>query len=214
MEVVFVEIFKNYGAIVTVLLGLIYLLIKYFKPLRKYIKKYINNQTSIYRPKNMLQSKLTYWLNFKINTLHLDNKCKELIFKELLLIKFNIISDNIFRLDDDPLFDDMPRNLIHQNVITIIKDINDEFIDIANKHGIPEVVIGKYLELDKVQLNNFFNSVDIIIKTPIYKTNQDVINAVYLFYISMLELCVIQSDKILNDLNGSLTGTVFNDCVV
>ena len=170
----------------------------------KWFKPRMNSM--VYAPKDILLSKLRYYLDFKIESLEMTEYGRTKIFRDLLRYKFESYEEMITNIEEIENFDGLGRRELYNAIIGCLASITESFEIKAKSEGIPSIVIHKYKSWRKSTLDYTLKNAEFITMSPIYKTNKDIMNAVYLLNIALLELTIAEAEKGLSDLNGELTG--------
>lgn len=168
----------------------------------------------VYEPKAILMSKLRYYLDFKIESLEMVEYGRTKIFRDLLRFKFESYEKIIVKIEEIENFDDLGRRELYNEIISTMAEITDEFEQKAKSEGIPSIVIHKYKSWRKSTLDYTLKNAEFITMSPIYKTNKDIMNAVYLLNIALLELTIAEAEKGLSELNGELTGLEYKGYII
>ncbi len=211
MEGFIEQIFNIYGIYGVSAFLVIVLLVKYHKQIKSAFKGIFNNQMNaiLYSPKAILKSKLTYWRDFKIDSLEMAEYGRTKIFRDLLHHKFDAYDRKLTTIENSDGFAKLSRRELFSSFVTYMHDIVDDYEINAKADGIPSVVIAKYKQWHSKSLDFTLKSAELITQSPIYNTNEDIMSAIYLLNISLLELTIAEAEKTLSDLNGELTGVVY-----
>jgi hypothetical protein len=216
-EAILVDIHKNYGLIAVIAVLTLIALIKW-KPI---IERAYNNiiiklsgRAVLFSPRSILISKLTYWVDFKIPQLNLEDAGRSLIFKDILNTYFLNFKEQVFKLEGNPEFDDMDRQQLMQHITHCIYTVGEDTKDTLIDEGMPKIVIDKFRSWHNKTLEFALRSMELIAQSPVYKTNKDVICASYLLHVAMLEITIAEAEKTLSDLNGELTGLEYKGITI
>lgn len=171
-------------------------------------------RTIVYSPKSILISKLAYWSEFKINKINLEDPGRNLIFKDLLKIRFNVIKLHVFDIEKVPNLEALSRQTLYTLVVECMNHTLVKFKDRSKTEGIPDIVIEKFLDWHTESIELVLRSAELMVGSPVYKTNRDVISAIYLLQTAMLEISIAEAEKALSTLNGSLTGIEYKGLII
>jgi hypothetical protein len=211
MDGLIASINNAYGLIGVGVFMALMIFIKYTSTIKSIAKKLFNSKVDgfLYSPKSILKSKLTYWREFKISSLEMDEYGRNMIFRDLLHIKFDAFHNNLTKIEDADDFETIDRRELYTRIVTCMHNIVEEYETHAKAEGIPSIVINKYKKWHSSSMDYTLKSAELISQSPIYKTNYDIMNAVYLLNISLLELTIAEAERTLSKLNGELTGIVY-----
>lgn len=203
-------VFENYGVVGVATLLSVIGLVKwsgFFIAVLKKINPFKKN--SNYVPRDILLSKLTYWLDFKIDNINIKDTGRREIFKDLLKYKFVSVKDNIFKLEKNEGFDSWDSSRFYNEILRCISDNIHNYESESAMAGIPPIVITKFKVWHSGTLEFLLKSSELISASNVYKNNHERIQAIYTVYTAMLEILINEAEKTLTDLNGELTGTVY-----
>ncbi len=170
--------------------------------------------TFIYSPKAILKSKLTYWIDFKIDSIHFADRGREMIFKDLLKIQMGEIRDHIFDIENTPGFNDLNRKELYELIVECQHDMAKHCEETSLAAGIPAIVVEKFNKWHRSTSEYIIKSAEYITQSPVYRTNQDAICALYLLQTAMLEITIMEAERTLTELNGELTGVEYKGVIV
>lgn len=171
-------------------------------------------RTIIYSPKAILISKLAYWSEFKINKITLHDPGRNLIFRDLLSIRFNILKLHVFDIEKVKNLDNISRQELYTLILECINNTLVKFKERSKEEGIPIIVVDKFLDWHTESIELVLRSAELMVESPVYKTNRDVISAIYLLQTAMLEISISEAEKALSTLNGSLTGIKYKGLII
>lgn len=209
-------IFMNYGIVgVLTVMGVIAVL-KFGNPI-KGIKRVIGWFKSTtpqihYVPRDILLSKLDYWLNFKIQTIRMNDKARQMMFRDLLQIKFDEFREFV-EYTTKSIHPNMPGPEIHNLVVERFNESIDDYERKAIGMGMPEVVVVKYSEWQQRTYDYILHSVNMICMSNTYESNETRLNAIYMLITSMLEVTIAEAESTLKELNGELTGEEYKGVI-
>ena len=183
----------------------------------KFLKRTLSkreNESGRYLPRNILKSKLAYWIDYKIPSLVLEEDGRNLVFHDLLKIKFETYLDNLTNIEDGEKFKSLTKLEVYNAFVACIKSIDDEYKKRAEHEGIPEIVVQKYDIWHNTSLEFVLHSAETMTTSSIYKTNHEYINGIYSLITVLLELKIIEAERTLTKLNGELTGIKYKNIVI
>lgn len=158
---------------------------------------------------------LRYWLEKGVNLVKIERSyAKELIMKDVLTIKFNVIQDllNIFIKNLD--FKTLTLIELKTRVHNLIRDINSQKVLSWRNSGIPEIFIKKYLAVDQLSTEFMYSTVKVFLSNEV---DTDLCTRVYVI-LSILEtnLASIYANAVSTalSLNGDLNGTVYKGVII
>lgn len=203
MELIIAWLVENFGKFGVLFFIGIFLLIKYDNKFLAKIYNYFNKQI---KPIDVLKIKLAYWTNFKIDSIHFDDKGRELIFKDLLLIRFSIILETVETVENMEGFSKFNNQELYTEFVDCIFSINKVFAEKCITKGIPIIVLEKYTEWTKKTMEYLLITAQMISNSTIYNNNYEKIQAIYMLITSLLEITIAEAERSLEDLNGELSG--------
>jgi hypothetical protein len=216
-EALLAEIHTLYGINGLVLFIIVLSLIKWHDYIKIMFSKLITilfRGTPIFSPRAILLSKLTYWIDFKIERLKLSDKGRTLVFRDLLYIYFTEIKEHVFDIEKQKDFKKLGRRELFIEVVECIYAAMQSVKQRAKNEGIPDIVIDKFMQWHQTSVDFIIKSSELISQSPVYKSNLDVICAIYLLYTASLELIIVEGEKTLAELNGELTGIEYKDIII
>lgn len=170
--------------------------------------------TAIFSPRSILISKLTYWIDFKINHIRMPDKGRQMIFRDLLFIKFKTFREKVFDIEKRPDFNTLNRRELYSLIVDCLYETIQRYEERALTSGIPPIVIEKFNEWHNTTVEFALKSAELITQSPVYKTNTDVICGMYLLHAAMLEVTIAEAEKTLTDLNGEITGIEYKGTII
>ena len=220
MDIIIIKkIFEEYGLIASILFVLVITFAKNIEMTKivKFIKGVLSkrqNESGKYLPRNILNSKLAYWIDYKIPSLVLEEKGRNLVFHDLLKIKFETYLENLTNIEDGDKFTSLSKLDVYNAFVACIRSIDEEYKKRARNEGIPEIVIHKYDIWHSSSLEFVLHSAETMTTSSVYKTNHEYINGIYSLITVLLELKIIEAEHTLTKLNGELTGIKYKDIVI
>ena len=207
---------NEYGIIGVVLIIVALILLKSSSPLtwlRKiwmWLKtaRRLGNTT----PKELLLSKLDYWIKFKIPNLKMEDPGRQLIFRDILKLKFTCFQDYVSTVDSR-INESMSGNEVFHELVNTFNETVDAYEKMAIDHGVPEVVMVKYGEWQLRSYEYTIRAAELICLSNGYGDNNARLHATYSLVTAMMELTIAEAEKTLTDLNGQLTGISYRGVV-
>lgn len=178
------------------------------------IWNFILKKTVVYSPKAILISKLAYWSEFKINKIVLKDPGRNLVFKDLLRIRFNVIKLHMFDIEETDNLEKLSRQELYTLILNCMNRTLVLFKERSKEEGLPEVVVNKFLDWHTESIEMILKSAELMVESPVYKTNLDVISAIYLLQAAMLEISIAEAEKALSTLNGALSGIKYKGIII
>lgn len=209
-------VFTNYGIAGIALLIVALVLLKVSGPMT-WIKKIWNWIKTVRRlgnttPKELLLSKLDYWIKFKIPNLKMVDPGRQLIFRDILKFKFTCFQDYIANVSSR-VTEDMSGSEVFHEIVHTFNDTVDAYEKMAIEHGVPEVVMVKYGEWQLRSYEYTIRAAELICLSSGYGGNESRLNATFSLVTAMMELTIAEAEKTLTELNGQLTGTSYHGVV-
>jgi len=207
-------IFQNYGMVGVGALVAALGVIKWSSALLNIIKKInpFKNKTN-YIPRDILYSKLSYWLDFKIGNINIVDLGRRLIFKDLLYYKFESLRDTLFDIEDREGFGSWDGPTFYKEILKCVTHNTLAYEFEATRNGIPPVVVTKFKRWHSGTLDFLLKSAELISASTVYKNNHERMQAIYTVYTAMLEILINEAEKTLTELNGELTGVEYKGVV-
>lgn len=212
MEALILYAFTNYGIYGAGLFLLIISILKYHTWILTKLQ-HIVKEENYYRPKGVLISKLTYWIDFRLGNIQLTDPARKQIFSDLLIINFRTIRNNLFKIEDNKDFDSLSSTQLYTSIIDCISNIRETYEKEASNNGIPEIVIKKFYKWHSSTIQYALISSEIICSSMVYSNNRDRMQAIYSMYIAILEITIAEAERSLNELNGELSGFEYRGLV-
>jgi len=166
------------------------------------------------KPSKIIKYKMAYWKDFKIQNIQVKDRGRKKILRDLLTIKFEAIDEDLVA----PLLamdaNNMEANKISNDILAYMNDVVDKYEAKSRDENIPDAVIMKFSELHSTTLEKFHMNCSMILESNgIYKANSDKLEAIISLLIVLLELTIVDVERTLATLNGSLTGTEYRGVV-
>ena len=187
---------------------------KWTSILSKIFIKLKKDPRTVYKGKDILSSKLIYWLDFKLDNINIafNDACRTRIFTDVLKFWFQATKDNIFKLSEDGVNNLSPAELYNE-ILVVLGTIRYQFEKRCIEEKVPEIVVKKFTKwLDK-NLEFCIRHIELICYSDMYESNIKKIESVYYICISVLEITITEAEKTLKDINGELNGTEYKGCV-
>jgi len=201
-------IFTNYGmlgVIVAVFSVVIMKLPNPLNPFMKIIGWFKTSRVVHFRPSEVLLSKLDYWLNFKIMNIKLNDPGRQLLFRDILNLKFTQFREFV-HISSQSVNESMTGHELFHVVVEQFNATVDAYEQKSIERGIPEVVMVKYGEWQLKTYEFTLRATEMICLSSGYGTNEGRVQAIYSLITAMMELTIAEAEKTLTDLNGELTG--------
>lgn len=163
-------------------------------------------------PKELLLSKLDYWIKFKIPNLKMQDPGRQLIFRDILKFKFSCFQDYVTKVNER-ITDNMSGNEVFHEIVHTFNETVDAYEKMAIEHGVPEVVMVKYGEWQLRSYEYTIRAAELICLSNGYGNNTSRLHATFSLVTAMMELTIAEAEKTLTDLNGQLTGTSYRGVV-
>ncbi len=208
-------IFTNYGTVGVVMVVMVFVLINMPNPIN-WIKQFFgwfkSTRVVHYSPRDVLLSKLDYWLNFKIMNIKMNDTGRQLLFRDILQLKFKQFR-NYVENSSALITEDMTGQEMFHVVVEQFNDAVDSYEQEAINRGIPEVVMVKYGEWQLRSYEFTLRATEMICLSQGYGTNESRMQAIYSLITAMMELTIAEAEKTLTELNGELTGIEYKGIV-
>lgn len=201
-------VFLNYGAIGVILFLAFITFLKLPNPWT-HIKKMFGwmktTRVAHYSPRDVLLSKIDYWINFKIMNIKMNDPGRQMLFRDILQLKFMQFREYV-----DCASNCVTENMTGQEMFHVVVEKFNETVDAYEREaiarGIPEVVMVKYSEWQLRSYEFTLRATEMICLSSGYGTNESRMQAIYSLITAMMELTIAEAEKTLTDLNGELTG--------
>jgi len=203
MDAILLWLTANFGKFGVLLVILVAIVVKYDKYLLTKLRKYFGKGML---PKDILKAKLSYWLNFKIPNMHMQDKARKLIFRDLLTIRFKSLENSVGMLETKSGFSKLSGQELYKNFLDCMAQTNQTFKKEVEIAGIPEIVRIKYEEWTARTMEYLLISGQMVLQSNIYDSNEEKVQALYMLITSLLEITIAEAEYTLDTLNGELTG--------
>lgn len=208
-------VFTNYGAIGVIAVVCLIAFLKLPNPwegVKKVMGWFKTTRVVHYSPREILLSKLDYWLNFKIMNIKMNDTGRQMLFRDILQLKFMQFREFI-QTAGDCVTEDMTGHEMFHHVVEAFNDTVDAYEREAINRGIPEVVMVKYGEWQLRSYEFTLRATEMICLSNGYGTNESRMQAIYSLITAMMELTIAEAEKTLTELNGELTGIEYKGVV-
>lgn len=161
---------------------------------------------------SVLEQQLKYWESSKGHILAFDDKGRQAIFQDLIHIKVQVFREysQKFYKKYKKLKDGQEMyNLILEMFSEITKEINTR----QASRGIPEVQIEKYQLWQRPSYQFTLSQMKSISFSKVYRSVDCKVEAIFSLLGTNMELSLIEAERTLHSLNGSLTGKAYKGFV-
>lgn len=153
---------------------------------------------------------LDYWTSVGVSILHINTSLgKEMIMKDLLLLKYSLVKERILKIIDTEVSDTTSLEDLRLIVMTGISEYNKDQVLHWKTAGIPEIFIRKYVSLQIKNVDTIKGAIKVLFDKNIIASNSV---RLYLF-LSLLRnhLASIYTNAVSTVLamNGDLNGVVY-----
>lgn len=204
-------VFANYGILGIFALILAVAVLKTSNPiqvLKKVMGWFTSTRTVHYSAQEILESKLDYWINFKINNIKMNDHGRQLLFRDILDLKFRQFQGYVINASE-AITESMSGPEMFQVVVEQFNATIDTYQQEATQRGVPDVVIDKFAEWQLRSYEFTLRATEMICMSQGYGTNDARMQAIYSLITAMMELTIAEAEKTLTELNGELTGVVY-----
>lgn len=163
-------------------------------------------------PRVVLLSRLDYLINFRINKLKLTDPGREVIFRDLLIIKFRFLLEYSETLQEF-ISEDMDTREMFRVIISRFNDAIDKYETEAVNSGIPRAVIIKYAEWRTGSYDYMLRCTKMIVMCDTGMSTDNKLDSIYSILNAMLDITIIEAERGLSELNGSLTGIEYKGVI-
>lgn len=208
-------VFTHYGTIGVIGVVSLVAFLKLSNPVqtvKKVIGWFKTSRVVHYSPREVLLSKLDYWLNFKIMNIKMNDPGRQMLFRDILQLKFNQFKDYV-QTASASINEDMNGQEMFHVVVEKFNETVDAYEQAAIDRGIPEVVMVKYGEWQLKSYEFTLRATEMICLSSGYGTNESRMQAIYSLITAMMELTIAEAEKTLTELNGELTGIEYKGVV-
>lgn len=208
-------IFANYGVMGVILVVALIAFIKLPNPwqtTKKLFGWFKTSRVVHYSPREVLLSKLDYWLNFKISNIKMNDPGRQMLFRDILQLKFLQFREYV-QSAGNSVTESMSGQEMFHVVVEQFNDAVDKYEQEAINRGVPEVVMVKYGEWQLRSYEFTLRATEMICLSQGYGTNESRMQAIYSLITAMMELTIAEAEKTLTELNGELTGIEYKGVV-
>ena len=158
---------------------------------------------------------LDYWINKGIKLVKIEKSyAKELIMKDVLYIKFNVIKDLLTNTIKNDTIDNMNNYDLKKFFQELFRDMDAQQVIGWRNAGIPEVFIKKYLTIQRMGQEVVQNTIKVFLSSAIDAT---IYTKCYLI-LSVLDaqLTNVYANAVSTalSLNGDLNGTIYKGVII
>lgn len=199
------------GGLVLVVIALVLLKFSEIKKFFRWVRstpERIRNTT----PEDLLLSKLDYWIKFKIPNLKLNDPGRQLIFRDILRLKYVTFQTFVSKLKSD-VREDMNGQELFLLFVDTFNSTVDSYERQSIEFGIPEAVMVKYGEWQLKSYEYTVRAAELICLSNGYGSNTSRVNACYSLITALMELTIAEAEKSLVELNGELSGTEYRGVI-
>lgn len=207
IDTFFAFLFTQYGVLGVVGFIVGFMLLKNHAALWKslrHVLRIVNHKES-YDAYDILQSKLAYFIDFKIQNLYLRDPGRRAIFRDVIHIRYQVMKKHIGSLHVN-VRKDMGSGDLYARVTQCLHDWIEESEWDARNRGIPEVVIEKYSKWSSKNTEFALKAIEMVCFSTVYGDNHKRMDAIYSLFTAMIELTIAEAERSLNELNGELNG--------
>jgi hypothetical protein len=154
---------------------------------------------------DILQSKLAYFIDFKIQNIYLRDLGRREIFRDIIQIRYQIMKKHIVALDTN-VTNDLSSAATYSMVTQCLHDWIEESEYSAIQRGIPQPVVEKYRKWSSKNTEFALKAIEMVCFSTAYGDNEKRMDAIYSLFTAMLELTIAEAERSLNELNGELNG--------
>lgn len=210
------NVIKELGVTIVFVSAVIFLLFKYFSKMidEKMSKEKLPEQTEIiqYNSVKCLKTlhpfsyKTDEILSIKLPITKIGGPVRTEIFRDVLSLFLSTTKEEVLKmLDEDITLD----NFLIKNSDAVNRTIV-KYRQKAREKGIPEVVIVKFSEWSRNNLELLLSSISDIDSSDVFETVVEKEYTVLTVLVNTFYLLLIDAEKTLKNLNGDLTGTIYN----
>ena len=211
-EELFTWVSSNYGYVWGIPVFLILVALKYIEDIKKVfyaVKSWFRKVFIIkeyHKPSDILHAKISYWVDFKIPNININDPGRKKLFTDLLKYKFEAVQKNIDGLSKSEGFEELNEYQLYETIVKCVHKIQSEYRGKAIEEGIPVVVLDKFAKWHIGTLTYLLSSVEVIALSGIYKNNKEKIQAIYSLHTAILDVTIAEAERSLDELNGELSG--------
>ena len=207
------------------LLGIVILILFLFKEQIREIIAFIMKRKSItygkseYSKKDVLNHPifrdLDYWINKGIKLVKIEKSyAKELIMKDVLQIKFNVIKDLLTNNIKNDTIDNMSNYDLKKFFQELFRDMDAQQVLGWRNAGIPEVFIKKYLTIQRMGQEIVQNTIKVFLSNAIDATNYTKCYLILSVLDAQLTNVYANAVSTALSLNGDLNGTIYKGVII
>ncbi len=208
-------IFTNYGVAGVIAVVVLITFLKLPNPVqsvKKFFSWFKTSRVHHYSPREVLLSKIEYWINFKIMNIKMNDPGRQMLFRDILQLKFQAFRDYV-TMASDRINEDMGGEDMFRTVVSSFQEAVDTYEKAAIDRGVPEVVMVKYGEWQLKSYEFTLRATEMICLSHGYGSNESRMQAIYSLITAMMELTIAEAEKTLTELNGDLTGIEYKGVV-
>lgn len=205
----------QYGIFGVICLAILIILFKFSIPITSKLRSiFAKDYDNTNKPSILIKYKLIYWMDYKIQNIAVSDLGRKKILIDLLLIKFKYMKSILILPLIETDTSTYNINEITHILFEHVDEVNDKYKQESIELGIPIAVIDKFESFHSNTMEKFHMNCSMILQSNgIYKSNNDKIEAILSLIIVLLELTIVDVERTLSTLNGSLTGTKYKGVV-
>lgn len=226
----FVEIIKiiwhdmittPWGALLGIVIIILFLFKEQIREIISFIMKHKSASygKSEYSKKDVLNHPifrdLDYWINKGIKLVKIEKSyAKELIMKDVLYIKFNVIKDLLTNAIKNDTIDSMNNDDLKKFFQDLFRDIDAQQVIGWRNAGIPEVFIKKYLTVQRMGQEVVQNTIKVFLSSAINVTTYTKCYLILSVLDAQLTNVYANAVSTALSLNGDLNGTIYKGVII
>ncbi len=207
IDTFFAFLFTQYGVFGVIGFAGAFLLIKNHLSLWgtfKHVSKVMRHKEA-YDAYDILQSKLAYFIDFKIQNIYLRDLGRREMFRDIIQIRYQVMKKHITKLNAE-INNEMTQVEVYTHVTHCLHDWVEESEQHTMRNGVPQVVVEKYRKWSSKNTEFALKAIEMVCFSTAYGDNVKRMDAVYALFTAMLELTIAEAERSLNELNGDLNG--------
>ena len=158
---------------------------------------------------------LDYWINKGIGLVKIEKSyAKELIMKDVLLIKFNVIKDLLTDNIKDDKIGDMTNFELKKFFQELFRDMDTQQVLGWRNAGIPEVFIKKYLTIQQMGQEVVQNTIKVFLSNGIDASNYTKCYLILSVLDAQLTNVYASAVSTALSLNGDLNGIIYKGVII
>lgn len=158
---------------------------------------------------------LDYWINKGIGLVKIEKSyAKELIMKDVLLIKFNVIKDLLTENIKDDKIGEMSNYELKKFFQELFRDMDAQQVIGWRNAGIPEVFIKKYLTIQQMGQEVVQNTIKVFLSNGIDATNYTKCYLILSVLDAQLTNVYANAVTTALSLNGDLNGIIYKGVII